>query len=522
MSGTVWIGLLLLIGVLAMELLAPELLKEGFSALASEKVAAQNPTFLQQFAARRGDVGPNLEVNGYMQDARYFAGYTDIQRYGFDNDFCRVVMGGPAAAAAEAAQRSSTAGGEQEITLKAIPDDSFFACALAGTKGTSSVAFRTRTVKEGLRLSRDDYMRDILKEGRNAYCRILKDSTNTFQPLCLRALDTGFSTRDELDPQPPPEIDTLLNFYESCKIWLRLRDDMVDYIGNAVIQYKGHLGVSEKPKPAVTRGLEFNGRDQFIRLGDSDDLTLGNKINLRTIRAFSFWVRFDTFTNNAHIFDFGDGAGKNNVFFGLLGKGDPNESDNGLRPKPGCESTVPAAPSGAQFCPEVTAQTLLATSSAEVDEFTCVKPEVYGRRLPPSNTRTDIQSADHPTHATLLYEVWDGTLRKMQIKMNKAIKINTWSHIVITATTMDAMRPDIYIWVNGVKAGEQLAGFLPQNKSTTHNYLGKSNWANEDSLYEIRDELFKGNLFDFRMYSAPLSSDRIDRIQMWGKDMLGL
>ena len=108
------------------------------------------------------------------------------------------------------------------------------------------------------------------------------------------------------------------------------------------------------------------------------------------------------------------------------------------------------------------------------------------------------------------------------MKMNKAIKIKTWSHIVITATTMDAMRPDIDIWVNGVKAGEQLAGFLPQNKSTTNNYLGKSNWENDDSLYEIRDELFQGNLFDFRMYSAPLSSDRIDRIQMWGKNLLGI
>lgn len=502
MSGTVWIGLLLLMGVLAMELLAPELLKEGFVALTPANkplITAKNPEFIQTFAPRRGDVGPNQEATGYFQDKRYFADYTDVQRYGANNDFCRLVT-----------------------TNKADPAMSFFACALAGTKGTSSVAFKTRTAKDGLRLSRDDYMRDILKDGRNAYCRILKDSSNTFQPLCLRAVDTGFSTRDELDPLPPPEIDTLLNFYESCKIWLRLRDDMIDYIGNAVVQYKGNLGVDETPKPAVTRGLEFNGRDQFVRIGDSDDLTLGNKINLRTIRAFSFWVRFDAFTNNAHIFDFGDGAGKNNVFFGLLGKGDPNESDNGIRPKPGCESTVPVAPSGAQFCPEVTAQTLLATSSADVDDFTCVKPEVYGRRLAPSNTRTEMETADRPMYATLLYEVWDGTLRKMQMKMNKAIKINTWSHIVITATTMDAMRPDIDIWVNGVKAGEQLAGFLPQNKSTTNNYLGKSNWANEDSLYEIRDELFQGNLFDFRMYSAPLSRERIDRIQMWGKDMLGL
>lgn len=498
MSGTVWIGLLLLVGVLTLELIAPEFLKEGFATIAAvataKPVAGKNPVFLQTFAPRRGDVGPGQEVSGYFQDKRYFADYVDVQRFGINDDFCRLVT-----------------------TNKDDPSASFFACALAGTKGTSSVAFKTATVKDGLRLSRDDYMRDIMKDGRSAYCRILKDSSNTFQPLCLRALDKGFSTRDEIDSQPPADIETLLNFYENCKIWLRLRDDMHDYIGNAIVQYKGNLGVDETPKPAVTRGLEFNGRDQFLRIGDSDDLTLGNKINLRTVRAFSMWVRFTAFTNNAHIFDFGDGAGKNNVFLGILGNGDPDSATVDLRPASACESTVPATPSGAQYCPEVSPQEYLFTSSAEVDEFTCPKPEVYGRPMSPSSTTTS-----KPKYATLVYEVWDGTLRKMQIKMNHAVELNTWLHIVITATSMDAMRPNIEIYVNGVKAGEQQAGFLPQNKTTTHNYIGKSNWADEDSLYEVRDDLFQGNLFDFRMYSAPIAKDRRTRIEAWGKHLLGI
>ena len=34
------------------------------------------------------------------------------------------------------------------------------------------------------------------------------------------------------------------------------------------------------------------------------------------MKAISFWVKFDEFTNNAHIIDFGNGAGIDNVFIG--------------------------------------------------------------------------------------------------------------------------------------------------------------------------------------------------------------
>jgi hypothetical protein len=87
---------------------------------------------------------------------------------------------------------------------------------------------------------------------------------------------------------------------------------------------------------------------------------------------------------------------------------------------------------------------------------------------------------------------------------------------------MDAMRPDINIYVNGNMVGTQLSGFLPQAKVTTNNYLGKSNWANDFSGYELRDELFNGHIFDFRMYSGALSDSKIKRIIDWGIPKLNL
>jgi hypothetical protein len=65
-------------------------------------------------------------------------------------------------------------------------------------------------------------------------------------------------------------------------------------------------------------------------------------------------------------------------------------------------------------------------------------------------------------------------------------------------------------------------GFLPQAKVTSNNYLGKSNWANQESPYELRDELFSGAMFDFRMYDAPMSETKIKRTLQWGMGKLGL
>ena len=477
-----------------MELLAPTVIAEGFKSIASRPVAEKN-NIITNTIRKRGDVGPGIEEGNYSQDGRYLAGYADVQRYGVKHDFCRMVR-----------------------PLNGKADEAFFACALAGAKlsaTTSSVGFRTPAVKDGFKLGRDDYMRDIMNEGRDAYCRILKGPTGFF-PQCRRALDTGFSKKDELDSNPPGDIATLVGFYEGCEMWLRLRDDMLDYIGRTTVQVAGRAAVDETPRPDTTKGLQFNGNDQFVRLGDSTSLELGSQIKLRTVRAFSVWAKFDEFTNNAHLFDFGDGPGKNNVFLGILGKGD-GEAE--LRPPSQCESsTVPAAPSGAQFCPELKAQTLMEDSAANVDEYTCTGPEVMPRRLEP--VRVFPSPVKDAKKATLVYEVWDKTLRKVQIKVNRAIPKGKWVHIVVTATSMDAVAPALKVYVDGTEVYSLETGALPQAATLSHNYLGKSNWASGISLYEMQDELFKGSMFDFRMYSTPLNAKKVAAIHKWGLQLL--
>jgi hypothetical protein len=106
--------------------------------------------------------------------------------------------------------------------------------------------------------------------------------------------------------------------------------------------------------------------------------------------------------------------------------------------------------------------------------------------------------------------------------VNKAIPLGKWTHIVITAKTMDAMRPDLNVYVNGNLIFTQEAGYLPQAKITSNNYFGKSNWANDFSGYELRDELFNGSIFDFRMYSAALPESKVKRILQWGMNKLGM
>jgi hypothetical protein len=508
MSGSVWIALGLLIGLLWLEMVYPKKVTEGFQ-WASKipagygSVAPVAESLLTVPFTIRGDVSLVKEESGFKSDRRYFAGYADVQSIGANKDYCRMVF---------------PEGGAE--------DDLFFACALAGTDGLTSTDYRTKKVVDGLQISRDDYIKRAPKTGRSSYCRIIKSGAN-YEPMCLTGLDFKFADKDVLDTDPPDDIKVLVDFYRGCGMWLRFRDDMLDYMNKTIIQTAGGLEVVENPpRPSVSRALHFNGVNQFIRLGDSTDLSLGNLGSLRSVRAFSMWVKFDEFTNNAHIFDFGNGAGKYNVFLGILGKGDPDSAGNELRKGANCpETTVPGPGSGAQFCPELRAEDLYKISSANVDEFVCPGADNYADPNKARQINTRPQPVDPNVarnRATLIYEVWDSTLRKMQVKINKAIGLNEWTHIAITAVSMDAVRPDIKFYVNGEAIYSQESGFLPQTQYTEKNYLGKSNWTDQPGEYELRDELFKGSMFDFRMYTRPLDELFIKNIIKWGAPLIGL
>jgi hypothetical protein len=474
---------------------APRLLTEGFANLPTT-------TFWSSFAAPRSDIGPDQEDGTLVRDPRYFNDYVDVSRLGVAYDFCRMVM---------------PRGGYES--------DYFFACALAGTENLDSTKFRTPTVKQGFRISRDDYMRDINADGRADYCRILKWKDGSFQPVCNRALDTGFDSKEVIDPEPPAETQKLLTFYTNCVIWLRFWNDMKDYMDNCKIQVAGGVSIDEDPKRVQTQGLEFNGVDQFLRISDSSDLSLGFKVPIKSVRAWMVWVYFDEFTNNAKIFDFGNGKGRDNVFLGILAGGDAEPGTNEIRPCGGSsgmdESTLPTGATGAQPVQEMPPQVLMASTNGNIDEYTCTGVEVIPRKLKPS-LPTPASSGGSQSKATLLFEIWDQQNRKFRMKLNAVVPKKQWTHICVTTITEDAFRPDYGIFINGKQLYQKESGFLPSTGFMTNCYLGKSNWAGGVSQYENRDDLFKGRMFDFRAYKAGVSKKLIWDSFAWGSRILGL
>jgi len=492
-----WIAVCILLIVAILEIYYPKVLDEGFENVMSVGDSAWWATYIP----RRGDIGydPSEEESGYIRDTRYYAGYTDVQRLGVNQDFCRM------------------------LTSKSDTKDTFFACALGGTEGLSSVHYRTPSTKQGFELSRDDYMKDEV-----GYCRILKSDAYTFEARCNPEKDDDFGSRLVVDADPPPDIEELLLFYGGIVFWLRFIDDMVDYAKNLTVVSKGYLTIDEAPPLRLedhptARTLEFNGTNQFMRIGDARDLEFGRSVDLQYLRAVAVWVYFEEFTNNAHIFDFGNGAGKDNVWMGILGRG--NE-DAQMQPQRlnGCllqnESTVPPIPSGQQLVEETTPKHLMETSAGNVNEYSCVKPEVWGRVMPP------VQPFAMPPFkaktADLIYEIWDSQQRKLHVQIPGVFKLKEWTHVVVTATNSDAARPTLTFYVNGELVNTEVDAWLPQNSSTRFNYIGKSNWMNTLTNDENMDEYFKGQLFDFRGYNQRMSPAKVKETYQWGRQKLGL
>jgi len=519
LPGTVWIALIVLILLLLIDILYPKSINEGFKVLVGSNVKAvdNSGNYFSRYFPKRGDVGPFKEEKNYIMDPRYFHDYVDVQGLGFKHDYCRLVI--PENVIQNSLGREQVSEDAKKRKLYGEYANAFLACALAGTGNTPTATFKSKTVANGLQLSRDDYMRDIYNDNRYAYCRILKKD-NVFQSLCIRATQIGFNDNEEVDPNPPVEILDLLNFYDGCVAWLRFYDDMVDYTKNLIVGKVGNLSIAEDPNPSVSNGLSFNGVDQYLRISDNPDLTLGRVIQLRSVRGFSVWAYFDSFANNSHIFDFGNGAGDGNVFLGILGSGDIEGNSNEERPLlcGSQQNTLPSYPSGPHPCSETTPQNLMLLK-ANVNEFECKLFDVPGDY---SVEKEEKKVEVKPTRATLLYEVWDGKQRKMRIKINKVIPLKKWVHIAISAKANDSYRPDIAIYVNGTQVHIEPSGFLPQTKGSSNNYLGKSNWSNQTSSYELRDELFNGKLFDFRMYNSVLGEERIKKTISWGQKKLGI
>ena len=490
-------------------LFAYEYIRNRYPAYLEPFEGSTNTNYFSKFFPRRYDIvpGQKMEDYGFLRDPRYSEDYADVQAVGFKNDFCRVVM------------------------RPGDPKSLQVACALGGTEGLDPYVFKSRTVGQGFRISRDDYYNDGNRNGRDDYCRILKMGPDRFEAQCAIANAEGFTDKDVQDSDPPPAIKDILWFFEGIMVWYRFFDDMEDYGENARISRFGAIGMDEDPHKGKTQGLELNRiqasylekgvpvknappAEQFLRLGESNELEFGSAVKLRFLRAISIWVYFDAFTNNAHIFDFGNASGQDNVFLGIDGRGDndpkqkefnqarPTDTDRVCRAKP---------------AKEMSPQRMLRVSDANVDDWECDGPGPVDEPLEEKDFSAEEDV--NPT-ASLIFEIWDDRQRKMRIKVPKAFSLRKWQHVCLTTTDAESFRPTWKIYIDGREVYTEEDGHLPQTNFTRLNYIGKSNWENNETQYANKDERFRGALFDFRLYKEPMSKAKIDRTIQWGKPKL--
>jgi hypothetical protein len=370
-----------------------------------------------------------------------------------------------------------------------------------------------------MQFSRDDYFRDVNGDGREDYGRIVKVAQAPHDKWEARVVPAGitrFKQGSELtDNSPPPTIADLLWFYEGAMVWYRWIDDMLDYAENTQIRIAGDAKVDEDPHKTTIKGLELNkhGSEQYLKIGENSALEFDAIMELRQLRAISVWAYFDEFSNNARIFDFGNGAGRDNVLLGIEGRGNGDSAFGLLNRRPSDENLVCQA----KAPKEVSPQTYMQHSDANVEFWECPGPEPIDSTYP-----EDEIGPEREPKANLLFEIWDSQQRKMRIRVLDAIPKKRWVHIAITTTDGASFRPTWHVYIDGKKVYEEVNGHMPLKSYTTHNYIGKSNWEEDSSQYQDRDERFKGALFDFRLYRQPMSAPKIVRTVQWGEKKLGL
>jgi hypothetical protein len=498
----VYTAIALLVIVIAGEWLRGHMMTEGFT----DGVV---PEFFGRYFPKRSDVvpGQDREEDGWIRNPRYFEGYVDLQRLGYKADFCRVI--------------------EKEN----MPESRIVACALAGQEGLDSITYRTESMRTGMRFSRDDYFRDVNDDGRDDYGRILKTAlspNDAWQALVVPAGITRFKQGTEIpDNSPPPAIADLLWFFEGIMIWYRFFDDMLDYGENTQMKIAGDVRVNEEPRRVKTAGAELNKlhgssssssengvkptAEQYLKIGENSRLEFDTIVQLRQLRAVSVWAYFDEFSNNARIFDFGNGAGHDNVLLGIEGRGNGDTAFGNLGRRPADDNQVCSA----KAPKEVSPQRFLETSDANVDTWECAGPEPVATTYPENEERPAVDP-----RANLLFEIWDTQQRKMRLRIMNCIPLRKWCHIAITTTDGSSFRPTWHVYIDGEKVYEQLDGHMPLASYTTDNYIGRSNWESDTSQYQDADERFRGALFDMRFYRTPMSKAKIERTVLWGKKRL--
>lgn len=457
-----WSALLviaLLVGVVASSIL-PETAVEGFT------------------APRRSDIGYAAdgwtEEGGWSRDVRYKEQFVDIQGLGVSADFCRAV------------------------SKKGNPGTLQIACALGRRDGMDTMEYRSHTVKEGLRMSRDDYWKANGDGNRMDYCRILKDEdTGHWYSSCLEGGRTGFKKQEARDTNPPYAIKELLDAYHGIMTWWRWSDDKEDYAQNAGFEVHGTPVFPELLNPTVSRGLQLNRwplaaqeageqanhtepRD-YLRWGESKTLKLEQTIQPRQMRAIAFWVYWDSFEKGATVFEASNGRKKDRIWLGIQGP-----SRDG--PTPTQRVATPAA--------EIPPATLQA-----IGQMT--EPARPLQHLHP-NQRLPVNQ--HSKTATYVFEIWDEEQRIMRLESPMgAAKVGVWQHIVVTTTNDTAWWPEWQLWIDGTLVASRTDGRLSPALELSQNFIGRG---------------VRGCLQDFRIYKTHLSPAKVKAAMSFSKEKL--
>ena len=416
--------------------------------------------------APRGDTG---EPANWQRDLRYAATATDIQGVGVAADFCRAV-----------ARRGE-------------PDSLCLACDVGSAP---AMAYRSRSVREGFRFSRDDYWRRNPTTGRMDYCRVLRDpTTGEHYPVCAVAGPTGFAAQEERDVSPPPAIRQLLEAYEGVRVWWRWFDDAEDSAGNVVAAPHGRpeLPAAVGEGRQVSRGLQLNRaatatgppRD-YLRWGEpgSTELALEGAVPPRQIRAIAFWIWWDAFEAGARGMECatrtaeGHGQPRDLMWIGIEGGG----------------PAIPAAPPR-DASPALEVRPAAAPLNPPAEPWIIVGEE----------PRTD--HSPGPTTATYVFEIWDGEQRIMRLASPApAAATGRWQHVVVTTAGPAAdWWPTWQMWVDGALVATRTDGRLSPAMALTENYIGRN---------------VRGCIQDFRVYDRPMPADKIAAAIRWGRPRL--
>lgn len=447
MSVTVIIVVGLIVAYIVSEVLPVRRLAEGFTTVIHE-------------------AGP--EIDGYLRDLRYTASHVDIQGSGYATDFCRAV------------RRADD------------PDSLHIACSL-GNAGSGDI--RSKTVGEGLRMSRDDYWARVTsnpKQLRMDYCRILRDEdTGEHYSSCIVIGNSQRNTSEEIDTNPPDRIKELLSAYEGIMTWFRWHDDGEDYAENADYIMYGRPQVPNLLNADLTRGLQLNRlhlaeglgnqnkpTSEYLRWGERGTLTLDQTIQPRQIRAISFWIWWDAFTTGANVLECSNGNYKDMFRLGIEG-GSPS-----LPPSRHAEPASELRPAAREAIGNLTEPML--------------SPGIGS-----SSSSYETNNTNQNTNATYVFEIWDDTQRIMRLEAPQGSTVTeSWQHVAVTVTDGTDWWPTWQMWINGTLVSTKMDGRLSSALELKQNYIGKG---------------VRGCIQDFRIYRTPIAPASVMR---WSKPKL--